>query len=97
MKIKYLYIDNNGKITITRKELDEIMTQCYNEGYEDGKRIYGGYYSLNGITCTSSSDSTIGTISYDSATTSKAYKNDVLTNGTVTVTAEFDGQKVNIN
>lgn len=61
MKIKFLYVDKNGKITLTQKELDEIMTQCYNEGYEDAKRIYNGtlqsYYcnsTADGITTTSS-------------------------------------------
>lgn len=42
MKIKFLYVDKDGKITLTKKELDEIMTQCYNEGYEDAKKIYNG-------------------------------------------------------
>ena len=46
MKIKYLYIDKDGKIMLTKKELDEIMKECYDNGYEDAKAIYGSSISL---------------------------------------------------
>lgn len=49
MTIKYLYVDNNGKISLTRKELDEIMTQCYNDGYADAKKLYN-YPSWTSVT-----------------------------------------------
>ena len=54
MKIKFLYVDKDGKITLTKKELDEIMTQCYNEGYEDAKKIYNG--TLQSYYCNSTVD-----------------------------------------
>jgi hypothetical protein len=54
MKIKFLYVDKDGKITLTKKELDEIMTQCYNEGYEDAKKIYNG--TLQSYYCNSTAD-----------------------------------------
>ena len=41
MKIKFLYIDKDGKISLTKAELDEIMTNCYNDGYEDARKLYG--------------------------------------------------------
>lgn len=49
MKIKFLYVDKDGKVTLTRKELDEIMKECYDNGYEDAKAIYG---SISSITTT---------------------------------------------
>ena len=50
MKIKFLYVDKDGKVTLTRKELDEIMKECYDNGYEDAKAIYGS--SIASITTT---------------------------------------------
>ena len=61
MKIKFLYVDKDGKITLTKKELDEIMTQCYNEGYEDAKKIYNG--TLQSYYCNSTADGITTTIS----------------------------------
>ena len=46
MKIKFLYVDKDGKVTLTRKELDEIMKECYDNGYEDARAIYGSSKSL---------------------------------------------------
>ena len=46
MKIKFLYVDKDGKVTLTRKELDEIMKECYDNGYEDARTIYGSSKSL---------------------------------------------------
>lgn len=65
MKIKFLYVDKDGKITLTKKELDEIMKECYDNGYEDARALYGSissrttatpyydYNRYNTITCDS--------------------------------------------
>ena len=39
MKTKYLYV-KNGKIELTPAELEEIMKEKYNEGYEAAKILY---------------------------------------------------------
>ena len=39
MKTKYLYV-KNGKIELTPAELEEIMKEKYNEGYEAAKVLY---------------------------------------------------------
>lgn len=39
MKTKYLYV-KNGKIELTPAELEEIMKDKYNEGYEAAKILY---------------------------------------------------------
>lgn len=46
MKIKFLYVDKDGKIMLTKKELDEIMKECYDNGYEDARAIYDSSISL---------------------------------------------------
>jgi hypothetical protein len=46
MKIKFLYVDKDGKVALTRKELDEIMKECYDNGYEDARAIYDSSKSL---------------------------------------------------
>lgn len=78
MKIKFLYVDKDGKITLTRKELDEIMKECYDNGYEDAKAIYNSsisilsptpYYDYNrygdSITCNSTVTGKVATCSSD--------------------------------
>ena len=42
MKIKYLYVDKNDKIMLTRAELEEIMREKYDEGYEAAKAMWSG-------------------------------------------------------
>ena len=44
MKTKLIYVEN-GKITFTRKELEDLLQETYDEGYRDGS-----YYS-NTATC----------------------------------------------
>ena len=39
MKTKLIYVEN-GKITFTRKELEDLLQETYDEGYRDGS-----YYS----------------------------------------------------
>lgn len=65
MKIKYLYIDKNDKIMLTRAELEEIMREKYDEGYEAAKAAWGGslqqYYHNpyeNYVTCCDSNIAT---------------------------------------
>ena len=67
MKIKFLYVDKDGKITLTKKELDDIMKECYDNGYEDARAIYGSislatttpYYDYNRYGSTVTCDSTV--------------------------------------
>ena len=44
MKTKLIYVEN-GKITFTRRELEDLLQETYDEGYRDGS-----YYS-NTATC----------------------------------------------
>ena len=39
--IKYIYVEN-GKISITKAELEEMLKSSYNEGFEAAKILYGG-------------------------------------------------------
>ena len=38
--IKYIYVEN-GKISITKAELEEMLKSSYNEGFEAAKILYG--------------------------------------------------------
>ena len=39
MKTKLIYVEN-GKITFTRKELEDLLQDTYDEGYRDGSSYY---------------------------------------------------------
>lgn len=36
MKIKVFYPNSQGKLEFTKKELEELLNEAYNEGYKDG-------------------------------------------------------------
>ena len=39
MRTKLIYVEN-GKITFTRKELEDLLQDTYDEGYRDGSSYY---------------------------------------------------------
>ena len=41
MKIKFLYIEN-GKITLTRQELEQLLEESYQDGAAEGRKSNGG-------------------------------------------------------
>lgn len=46
MKGKYFCVDKNGRVLISKKELDEALNDAYNEGYQAGKNsIYWWPYA----------------------------------------------------
>lgn len=46
MKSKYFCVDKNGRVLISKKELDEALNDAYNEGYQAGKNsIYWWPYA----------------------------------------------------
>lgn len=40
MKIKVFYPDRDGRISFTKKELEELLDEVYKEGYNDAKPYY---------------------------------------------------------
>ena len=68
--IKYIYVEN-GKISITKAELEEMLKSSYNEGFEAAKILYGGSiqsYPFNQdykdyITCNNSTETDTSLIS----------------------------------
>ena len=38
MKYKILQLDANGRISFTKEELEELLDEVYNSGYEDGRK-----------------------------------------------------------
>lgn len=53
MQVKVFKFDSNGKISFTQKELEKLLNEVYNGGFEDGKRAsnywywYPSWYSSN--------------------------------------------------
>lgn len=41
MKIKFLYIEN-GKITLTKQELEQLLEESYQDGVVEGRKSNGG-------------------------------------------------------
>ena len=46
MKIKILYPNENGKLEFSKTELEKLLTEAYNEGFADGKKV-STYTSLS--------------------------------------------------
>jgi hypothetical protein len=38
MKVKVFEVEKNGKISFTKNELEKLLNEVYDSGYEDGKR-----------------------------------------------------------
>ena len=68
MKLKILCMDANGKISLTKRELEQLLEESYQDGVEEGRKMnYGGgqlavggsgepYWAYGGtVTCCSSS------------------------------------------
>lgn len=49
MKIKVFYPNAKGNIELTKEKLEAILTEAYNEGYNDGRYHNNGYY-YSGLT-----------------------------------------------
>ena len=48
MKIKVFYPNQQGKLEFTKKELEELLTEAYHEGYQDGDRKHWYSYPYYG-------------------------------------------------
>lgn len=51
MKIKVFYPNAKGNIELTKEKLEAILTEAYNEGYNDGRYNNNGFY-YNTLTST---------------------------------------------
>lgn len=51
MKIKVFYPNAKGNIELTKEKLETILTEAYNEGYNDGRYHNNGFY-YNTLTST---------------------------------------------
>lgn len=51
MKIKVFYPNAKGNIELTKEKLEAILTEAYNEGYNDGRYHNNGFY-YNTLTAT---------------------------------------------
>lgn len=56
MKIKVFTTTQKGMITLTQKELQELLNEAYYEGYKDGSEVVTYKSSPWGITTTVASD-----------------------------------------
>lgn len=89
MKPKIIIIDSdkNGKIILSKSQLDEIIDMAYNDGYSDGCRIYYPQYIPFTNPCINTPITTTTTTS-TSTTSEDEYKkfsdiimNSIMTNG----------------
>lgn len=44
MQVKVFKFDRNGKVSFTQEELEKLLNEVYNGGYNDGKRA-GNYWT----------------------------------------------------
>lgn len=40
MKYKIFNLDKNGRISFTKEELEKLLDEVYNDGYEQGSKKY---------------------------------------------------------
>lgn len=64
MKVKVFEIEKNGKISFTKNELEKLLNEVYDSGYEDGKRANNYWtwtspYKWDTITCGTATNATI--------------------------------------
>ena len=45
MKVKVFECDKNGKISFTKRELENLLNEIYNNGYTDGKASNNYYWT----------------------------------------------------
>ena len=86
MKPKIIIIDSdkNGKIILSKSQLEEIIDMAYNDGYSDGCRIYYPQYIpfTNPCINTTTTTTDASTISQDEYKKfSDIIMNSILTNG----------------
>ena len=44
MKYKIFSLDENGRISFTKEELEKLLDEVYTDGYEQGSKKYVYYY-----------------------------------------------------
>lgn len=75
MKIKVFYPDRDGRISFTKEELENLLDEVYDEGYDDGKKVTSYYWGNGGsITtttpyntyCATKGSDSINAIAYNS-------------------------------
>ena len=69
MKIKVFYPNAKGNIELTKEKLEAILTEAYNEGYNDGRYHNNGFY-YNTLTTTTTTPPYITTTCASSASSS---------------------------
>lgn len=53
MKVKTFYLNKDGKVEFTEKQLNSLLNEIYDEGHKDGYSIgYNAGYNANRITWT---------------------------------------------
>ena len=81
MKVKVFYPDKNGRISFTKKELQDLLDEVYREGYNDAKPyywtwttpyVYGNW--SNGTVTSTNTSSTLNSSNYSTATTTSSGK-----------------------
>lgn len=70
MKVKVFEFDKNGKISFTKNELEKLLNEVYDSGYDDGKRssnywTWTSPYRYDTITCGTATNATITTSTPD--------------------------------
>lgn len=64
MRIKIFTPNENGKIELTKEELEALLNESYRQGWND-KPYYGGYWYNNPYNSASTSANTAINSSYD--------------------------------
>lgn len=102
MKIKVFYPNAKGNIELTKEKLEAILTEAYNEGYNDGKYYYNNGFYYNTLTtpyittCTGSVSSCDCTSDIGIACAAKEYNENATTDCAFATlkTETIDGIKV---
>ena len=81
MKIKILYPNENGKLEFSKAELEKLLTEAYNEGFADGKKV-STYTSLSYPAAYACDGAISSSVTYANADVS-ASKLDTVSNVTV--------------
>lgn len=49
MKYKIFSLDENGKISFEKEELEKLLEEVYNEGYKEGEKVHTYYPKVSNI------------------------------------------------
>lgn len=69
--IKIFYPNSVGKIELTKEDLEKLLKEAYNEGYDRGRNYHSYTYTPYYATLTGSCDNAIN-ICYDNTISNKA-------------------------